>query len=505
MKNKGIKILCALLALIMMLGAFAGCKSEKDDPEDTSDTAESSIKTGTADDSPADVISLQSEHYTISNEMFAFYFYKDYYDAVDRYYDSYFYYYNLDPTKDLKEQQYSESQTSWFDYFITVTYKNIVNYLTFAEAAIDEGVELEDEDIKLVDEELASLRSAADEQGMTVQEFLDLQFGYGVTEDTVRECIEIYTLGDKFYQAKIDEFNVYDDDDFDAYYEEHKDEFLFIDFRKTEIRADQQTYASEAEKQAAYADAEAIAQNIADSKDIAEFVEKSVAYYKSINDTLEEPLTDEEIYAQATNVTVQYSYRTTTGLGKWAFQDGRKDGDMTVLDNGAGIYTAFYLDSAPYRAENETKNYRVLTFALSEYEDDAEKAKAAAEEFYNEWLTSGGDGAEFEKMAEAKENYSAYLREEVDLGETQPIVENWLFNKEHEIGDSEIIEDDSNVYVILYEGDGEISWKITARETLLNNALNEYFAEAAEKYPVDFNLDNMNLLSGVTAFTENEE
>lgn len=505
LKNKGIKILCALLALIMMLGAFAGCKSEKDDPNDSSDTAENTIKTGTADDSPADVVSLQSDHYTVNNEMFAFYFYKDYYDAVDRYYDSYFYYYNLDPTKDLKEQQYSESQTTWFDYFITVTYKNIVNYLTFAEAAIEEGVELEDEDIKKIDEELAALRTAAEEQGISVQEFLDRQFGYGVTEDTVRECIEIYTLGDKFYQSKVEELNVYDDNDFDAYYEEHKDEFLFIDFRKTEVRADQQTYASEAEKQTAYADAEAIAQNIADSKDISEFVEKSIAYYKSINDSLEEPLTEDQIYAQATNVTVQYSYRTTTGLGKWAFQDGRKDGDMTMLDNGAGIYTAFYLDSAPYRAENETKNYRVVTFSLSEYEDDEQKAMAAAEAFYDEWQKNGGDGESLEKLAQSKENYSAYLREEVDLGETQPIVENWLFNKKHKVGDSEIIEDDSTVYVILYEGDGEISWKIKAREALLNNALNEYFAEMMEKHPINFNLDNMNLLSGVTAFTQTKE
>ena len=114
---------------------------------------------------------------------------------------------------------------------------------------------------------------------------------------------------------------------------------------------------------------------------------------------------------------------------------------------------------------------------------------------------SAGDGAEFEKIAESKEIYSAYLREETDLGETQPIVENWLFNNEHKVGDSEIIEDENYVYVVIYEGDGEISWKIKARESLLNNALNEYFAAIMEKHPINFNLENMKLLSGVTAFT----
>lgn len=505
LKNKAIKIISALLVLATLLGAFAGCKSEKDEPDDTVDSTEISIKTGTAEDDPADVIALKSEHYTITNQMFAFYFYKDYYDAVDRYYDSYFYYYNLDPTKDLKGQQYGDTETNWFDYFITVTYKNIVNYLTFAEAAVAEGIELEEEDVKAVEEELTSLRTAAEEQGITTQEFLERQFGYGITEDTVRECIELFTLGNKYYEVKLKEINVYDDDDFDAYYEEHKDEFLFIDFRKTEIRADQQTYASVEEQTKAFQKAQKAAEKIADSKDISEFVKKSIEYYKEANKSLEEPLTDEEIHAMVTNVTVQYSYRTTTGLGQWAFQDGRKDGDMTVLDNGAGIYTAYYLDRAPYRAENKTKNYRVVTYALSNYDNDKAKAKAAAEELYNEWLTSGGSGEDLQKLAEAKDIYSGYLREEVDLGETQPIVENWLFNKKHEVGDCEIIEDDSNVYVILFEGDAEISWKTQARESLLNADLNEYFADIMEKYPIEFNLDNMNLISGITAFTKTEE
>ncbi len=501
-KKNMIRIFAALLACVMLLGVFAGCKNDEVEPDPVED--ENPIKTGSVDDDPAKVIAVQSENYTITEQMFAFYFYKDYYDAVDAYYDSYFYYYNLDPTKDLKEQNYSDGQSSWFDYFITVTYKNIVNYLTFAEQAIDEGFELGEEGIASVDAEMDALREAAKEEGLSVADFLDRRFGYGVTEDVVRECTEIYTLGNMFYEEKLAEF-VYDDDDFDKYYEEHKDEFLFIDFRKTEVRADQQVYATEQAKQEAYAAAKKTAETIAAAKNLGEFVERSIAYYKSINDSLEEPLTDEEIRAQATNVTVQYSYRTTTALGQWGFDGARKDGDITVLDNGAGIYTVYYLDSAPYRAENLTKNARMVSFPLASYENDMSKAKAKANELRTKWEELGGDGKALEDAAFELELYAGSLREEIDLGETQPIVEYWLFNSDRKPGDSELLEDENACYLIYFEGDGEVSWKVKARETLVGTAVNDYFGSIAKDHTINFNLENMNLLSGLTFYSQPEE
>ncbi len=501
-KNNGIRLVAALLACIMLLGVFAGC-NKKDPVEDPVDT-ENPIKTGSAEDDPSEVIAFKSEHYTITNDMFAFYFYKDYYDAIDMYYESYFYYNNLDPTKDLKEQTYGDSGTTWFDYFITVTYQNIVNYLLFAEAAIADGVELNDEDYKYIDEEIAALESGAEYEGFSVQEFLDYRFGYGVTVDTVRECTELYLLGTKYFDDKIAEY-VYDDEDFDKYYEEHKEDFLYIDFRKTEVRADQQTYANEEEKAKAYAAAKKTAETIAASKNLGEYVERSIAYYKSINDSLEEPLTDEEIRAQATNVTVQYSYRTTTSLGQWGFAEGRKDGDITVLDNGSGIYTVYYLQSAPYRAENLTKNMRMVSFSLANYENDEAKMKEKANELYAKWKELGGTGEALELAAEELEIYAGTLREEVDLGETQPVVEYWLFNGDRKPGDCEILEDENACYLIYFEGDGEISWKIVARDALVNEAVNEFYTSLAKRHNIDFNLDNMKLISGVTAYTATEE
>lgn len=500
-KNKYIKLIAALLIFVMLLGTVAGCGDKSDGQDDVNETQTGSIADAEDGMSPSEIVALQSEHYTVTNDMFAFFFYKDYYDALEYYYDSYYYYYKLNPTVDLKEQTYNDG-SSWFDYFITITYKNVANYLLFAEAAIDEGIELDETDIASVEAEIAGLEESAQAEGYTTQEFLDYRFGYDVDLETVRECIELYTLGTKYYDQLVDSISI-SENDIEEYYEENEQSFLYVDYRKVEVRADTTEYASVSEQEAGYAAAKATAEKIAASKNISEYVDRSVAYYKSINDTLDEPLTDDEIYTKVTNITAQYSYRETS-FAKWAFAEGRKSGDITMLDNGAGIYTVYYLQNAPYRAENATKNIRMVSFSAESFDDESQM-REAADELYAKWKELGGDGEALKEAATALELSEGSLKEAVDLGETQPVVENWLFNSERQPGDCEILDDGSACYMVYFEGDGEISWKVTATEALENEQINNIFSGFAQKYSVDYNLNNMNLLSGVTVYTETEE
>ena len=502
MKILNKRILAALFAFIMILGVLVGCNGNtSDDPDDTKE--QETIPNGTADDAPSDVISLKSEHYTVTNDMFAYYFYKDFYDAVDYYYESYYYYQNLDPTIDLKKQAYGESNT-WFDYFISMTFQNVNNYLLFAEAALDEGITLSDEDRATIEADIASLEDAAATGGMTTQEFLDYRFGKGLTLDTVRRCQELYLLGTKYYDDILASYS-YDDDDYDKYFEENKSAFLYIDYREVVVRANYGENATTAEIKAALADAKAKAEYIAEAKNIDEYVERGVEYYKSINDTLDEPLTDTQIFNKVTNIVVQYSYRDTTSLGKWAFDDERKDGDIVMLDNGAGIYTVFYLQNAPYRADNKTKNIRIAGLMASDYENDMEKAKTAAQALLDKHKELGGDGEALKQACDELSVSGGGLRKEMDLGELEPIIEGWAFDDERKPGDCEMLVDDEVVYVVYFESDGEVSWKLTAHEALLSGDMNARYKEFFEAHEVLFNTANMNLLSGETVYTGMEK
>lgn len=503
MKIVNRRILAALLALLMLVGVLAGCNKKKPDDEPDLPEETAPLPNGTPEDAPADVTSLKSEHYTVTNDMFAYYFYKDFYDAVDFYYESYYYYQNLDPTIDLKKQNYGESNT-WFDYFVSLTFQNVNNYLLYAEAALAAGVGLDENDLAMIDADLAALETAAQEEGMTTQEFLDYRFGKGLTIDTVRRCQELLRLGTKYYDQTLATFS-YDDDDYEKYFEEHKDQFLFIDYREVIVRANYPENATSDEIKKAYDEAKKEAELIAASKNLTEYVERGVAYYKSINDTLDTPLTDDQIFTKVTNVVVQYSYRDTTALGKWGFDESRKDGDIVMLDNGAGIYTVYYLHNAPYRAENNTKNLRIAGFTSANYENDDVKAKAAADELLVKWKELGGTGEAFEQACKDLSISGGTLREEMDLSILEPIIEAWVFDGSRKPGDCTLLEDDGVVYAVYFEGDGEVSWKLSAHESLLSADMGARFNEYYEAHEVLYNTENMYLLSGETVYTGMEK
>ncbi|MBQ7160333.1 MAG: hypothetical protein IJR90_01345 [Clostridia bacterium] len=477
----------ALFAAAILL--FSGCGTRGNGGGDTSEPETTARDMSKYD--PREAVSLKSEHFSVTNDKLAYFFYKDYYDAVNLYYESYFAPYGLDPTKDLKEQNYDNTAT-WFDYFMGVTVQNVLNYLRLAEAAIDRGAGLDDADRAKAAAELDDIKAAAEEFGMSLQEFLDSRFGEGLTEESLRECLELYYLSDKQF-SYISDSVAADDASLEAYYEENKKDFLFVDFRKVEVRADQTEYANEEARKAGFAEAERQSRYIEASAGIDEYVERGIAYYKSINDTLEVPLSDEEIYTKVTNIVVQYGFNDTTAFGKWAFADGRRAGDIVMLDNGSGIYTVYYLVTPPYRAENKTVNYRYSCFT------DEEKAKAALAEFESGErsgerfadLVSGADGAQG----------NGSLRENVDLGETAPAVEVWLFDKERRQGDCGLAEQDGYYYLLYYEGDGKISWKLSAENAIRSGVINTELAKYAAKYKIESDKDNIYLIPGENAYT----
>ena len=476
----------AFAAAALML--LSGCGN--DPVKDPAVTGES-VETVDPNTPPSEVVSLESAHYKITNDKLAYFFYKDYYDAVSAYYDSYYSAYGLDPTKDLKDQTYRDG--TWFDHFMAVTVRNVMNYLYFAEAAADAGLTLDDADRESIDAEIEDIKSAAEEFGLSFREFLDSRFGEGLSEKALRECLELYRLSDKQYDAVYSSVNV-TDADMEEYYSEHKESFLYVDYRMVEIRADQAEYADDDARIAGFAEGERQARYIEASANIDEYVERGVAYYKSINDSLEQPLTDDEIFVKVTNIVMQYEYNDKSAFGKWAFSGDRKSGDIVMLDNGAGIYTVYYLENAPYRKENATKNYRYLVF------DSEEKAIEAFESFKSGEMT----GEAFAALSEGREQElgNGALQENTDLGETVPAVEAWLFDPSRKPGDCEIREYNGSSFLVFFEGDGEISWKLSAKNAIVSEAVNKTFAEYQGKYEIKSNIDNAYLISGENAFTE---
>ena len=190
---------------------------------------------------------------------------------------------------------------------------------------------------------------------------------------------------------------------------------------------------------------------------------------------------------------MEYAYNENAAFGKWAFGGGRKSGDIVMLDNGAGIYTVYYLETAPYRKENQTKNYRYLVFNGDESADEALAAFEAGEK----------TGEAFAALAEGKtdEMGDGALQEKTDLGETSPVIEAWLFDSARKPGDVGKLEYGDYRILVYFEGDGGVSWKNKAEKAIVSDAVNAGLAEYQKKYEIKSDLDNVYYISGENAFT----
>ena len=496
MSNNSLKITVFLLIFCMLVPFAAGCAggSGGDDTAPVT-TAPEPVSPEKLAATPV----IWSDNYSVTGDMFAYYFYKDYYDAVQYYYSSYYQYAGLDYTKDLKDQTNSQTGETWFSIFRSITAQNVIKYLYFAEAALDSGEDFAADVAASVEKDVGDLTSAAEAAGESVEDFIAYRFGDGVTLDAIRKAVELFCLGDRKYEADLASFS-YDDADYDRYYSEHEEDFLYIDFRRVEVRADQQEYESDAEKEEAFAAAEKTAKEIASSKNLNEFVERGIAYYKSVNGEGDDALTDDEITQKVVNVTAEYAYNDQTDLGRWAFFGERRDGDVTMLDNGAGIYTVIYLDRAPYRKDNMTKNIRRIAFSADDYDGDVVKAKDKADAAFAAWQASGMTADDFQRIAREYAGSGGSLEENVDLGETTPYVQLWMYDSARKPGDCELIQDNGVYYMVYYEGDGMVSWKHAANDALLSADIDALFKGYQEKYTVEYDVDAMDMISGENAY-----
>ena len=188
---------------------------------------------------------VKSDNYRISGSLLTYYFYSQYQSFLSTY-GSYASYFGLDTSKSLKNQNYSDDLT-WYDYFMNSTASQLVQIVALCEGARAEGVELDEEDKKSVDEVIESLESYAKENSMTVSTLLSKYYGRGVTIADVRKATEMSTLASKYMNKLGDDFKAaLTDEEIEKYVDDHKSSFLSVNVLKYTFKAELKTEGAEA-------------------------------------------------------------------------------------------------------------------------------------------------------------------------------------------------------------------------------------------------------------------
>jgi len=476
------KFLRVLLALCLLLGALTACQNANNGGDGSSAETEPVILEG--------VISATAEGYELDNAVVAFFFYDNFNTFVNQNY-YYLSLYGLDLNKSLKEQTMSSGDDTWFDYFMDGTKDLLNQMIALAVEAKAKGMALTDEDQKLIDDYIADMTEYATENKFEdLASFLADYYVSGMTEAAVRQALALQLLASNYYDALQKEFT-FTDDDFTKYREEHPEVFLKTDYLCYGFPVTYDKDATEEDKAAAVAktkaDAEAFLAKATDAETFLSlikategFKESDLAYYDITGD----------------------KYLKDDAFTEWAFAADRAVGDKTVIEekdpsnkDAVGGYTVYLLKKTAYFDDYATKNVRHILFTAKTYET-SEAAKKKAEEvlaLYEQGeKTAEAFGALAKEYTEDGNGDVGGLYENVPQGMMVETFNDWMFDPVRQVGDVGIVETTYGYHIMYHVGDGEIAWKLTAEEKLLEEANAAKLEELIKVHPVTYDDAKLN-------------
>ena len=304
---------------------------------------------------------------------------------------------------------------------------------------------------------------------------------------------ELAACSDKdAFIAKAVEYilGTYANDSFDKYYENNK---------KSLDDADKPDDAKLAADKAAMV--KEIGEKVKDStKELTEHGDTN-SYTKVLDKVSSSLLTDVQNAYDAINKTSSVSYsdpadKDASDSTKWLFDADRKAGDKTVISNEAekkSTYTAYFMEATAHRDETVTKNVGHILFKTTTYET-AEKAKEKAEEILAKYKEGEQTKDAFEALANEYTEDSSVFYENVTKDYMVKEFDAWTFDSSRKAGDVDIVETTHGAHVMYFVGDGEIAWKVTAKNGVFGEKYEAWYETEKNSVGVTFSDSTMKTL-----------
>lgn len=408
-------------------------------------------------------------------------------------------YTGFDTTKTPAEQTYPGTlegfdgeNPTWADYFRIETITYMQSYIAYANLAREAGMTLDEEELKKIDEEVESSRSAAEEQDYSLNRFLTKFYGKGASEKLMREVFEEKLLASKYATQKQEDINAsFTDAQINEEYNKNIADYALLTVYGFNVTADTSSIADDAtedEKAAATKTAMEAAKAKADG------------YVANVNspETLLSQAKDynskaTETSVKAEDVTAAKLEQTFgTAAKDWAMAAERAVGDVTVVENESG-YAVLYMGVLPHKDTSKAIDVRHILIKFETKTDadgntveltDAEKAtyKQQAQTIYDKYLENPTE-ENFATLANENSedpgsNTKGGLYEDVAVGDMVAEFNDWCFDPARKPGDTDIVETSIGYHVMYYVGnDHEETWITTVRTNLSDEALKTFDEE----------------------------
>jgi len=315
-----------------------------------------------------------------------------YYNSV---YSQYSQNYAFDTNTSVKKQVFDEeSGQTWYDHLMDEAVQQLTRNTALAQKARDEGYTLSEEAQTSLNSTLAQLETAWISYNMSSRDaFIRANFGANMTYDRLVELIDLEYLASDYAQTRLEEIE-HTDADYDAYYQEHTDAldtftFSQISFRCTIPVTDENgdtIERTDEERQAALEELKPA------QKALAEEVKAKLEAGADLDDLLEEY--GDRLYGSSNGARSTYSNLAYFPYGDWLIDSARKNGDITLVEDGSDTTYSYYVVRFEGRGLDQEQTHTVRHLLIkagagngtteptqAEYDEAEKKAQALLDEW----------------------------------------------------------------------------------------------------------------------------
>ncbi len=328
---------------------------------------------------------------TVNGAMMTYFFN----DTVTTWYNQYYVYVmyglmSVDLSSSLKDQKITSTEasylgdsslagTTWYQYFEDTTVANVETYVTYANAAKNvPECALDADDKAAINDSVKEIKDTLKASGMSIAD----QYGKGVTEGDIRDCLELVQLAANFSEYLLeqtkDKFEK-DDSAVLQFPEDNKSDFYSAKYMSYTISVSEKTEGSQEKYDQAVANAKAAAEKLAAATTPADLAALIMLYKKSPSEFVNGEESDEESTeaadAQAEesaegeseeteeetdieDVIDDYTetkyYETDDELGKWMFESAEENDVKVLEETETEVVTVKETEAETDDSENET-------------------------------------------------------------------------------------------------------------------------------------------------------
>ncbi|MBQ8821514.1 MAG: hypothetical protein IJZ82_02630 [Lachnospiraceae bacterium] len=377
-------------------------------------------------------------------------------------------------TSTIDSQQYDDNLT-FADYFSQIAAENIVN--TKAMVAEAKAAGFTYDTTAEYEQMMADMEAAAEENSLTLAQYLTQSFGDYATEKRLKSVMEETLYAAAYYEAKYEEF-LPAEDAIIAHYEANVDNYDSVDYHMQIVNAelpttnpDGTTPVDEEGNEVAYEPTE---------EEVATAMAAAKAEAEAALDTVAE---------EGTEYTAALKSGVNSLVADFLFDAARVEGDTTYVEDTANDRYLVVSFDARYRNEDPTHDMRAIITTTTDAQTivDEWKAGEATEESFIEL------GMQYDENGMA--DYE-FLYEGMPVTSVDERIGEWLAGG-RKAGDVTAIhlDDLGYYYALYYIGENDTVWHASIEATLANESMNAYLEEIAAPYTISDPKGNLKYLT----------